>query len=738
MEQATAKVKVALVVSGAISLGSFEAGVVTELLRAAQDPQSPISIDIIGGASAGAVTGATLAYYLTRRTRPGGPTAEYPALAAWRNITVQALTDYAPDDTGLLSRAALLAQVRQVLEQPAPPRPDLQGNDVLLFMTLTSLHGRPVQVPYAGPAAGVSVGVRYRNYSESVYFRVPALRGDQQWGAERIALDAPAGDPDLPEPTPADQGDRRLWSKIFNYSLTSAANALAWPARRHYCFNNRPDIWWPSGHRLTEQSRARAQRLHRPVGESYLYFTDGGTVDNRPILKMLEHAVGLRRLLAQVPDLRLGDPGVARQIADSHYLDTPLDPERLLLFVEPDPAEIDQVEDREEEQGQDYDQYAPFLAGALRALKPRSRPGPDYTDLEYVSDVNCALAGVIADTAGTAELLLAYRQQGEPYPDELAALALAVPPELQAAVDAFFADWVEGNRFNQAALHRVHARDTDPAATGRRPLRGISEPMGRLQAAYARLPAGDEGRVRSAMAASLEQHGLAGRRWIYIDRIAPTDPGRQPLARSLGHFGGFIDSAWMDYDYLLGRQTALDWLLHSFDCQGLPEWTAWRQRAAALADQLCAAEPPPADLERMRQESSQPLRRLLNRHCAAVQNLIRQGDQIIADYARANPDNTAAGLAARIYPTAVSIVTRLFLPRPLLGELLILSLMTVLLVCGGWVLYHLGWRAWVGVAAAGVGAVGLTWLLLRNGLRDLLLRWWQHLARRGERRRPAA
>lgn len=166
------KLKVAPVISGAISLGSFESGIVTELIRASQDSDSPVVIDVVGGASAGAITAAGAALYLSQGCSSDGH--RYIGFEQWCDIDLAALTRYHDGENSLLSRRAIERSIEQgVLGGPRVFDPSLHKNDVLLLMTLTNLHGRPTHVLTPDDEDGVAVHVRYREHSESVFMRVP-------------------------------------------------------------------------------------------------------------------------------------------------------------------------------------------------------------------------------------------------------------------------------------------------------------------------------------------------------------------------------------------------------------------------------------------------------------------------------------------------------------------------------------------------------------------------------------
>lgn len=660
-QQSAQKVKVALVVSGAISLGSFEAGVIAELLRAAQEVDSPIEIDIIGGASAGAITGTTVAYYLTRGVRgPEGNWDEFPGLSAWKNIDVDKLTHYNrrdsrldEPDNGLLSRSVLLQTLADVLDPRIDSGPGrasqddiaLRRNDVLLLLTLTDLHGYEVSLADRRPGSGVAVDVQYRNHEETVYFRIPARTDKGQWDPQVLRDNAPDDDRDvlnLEELTGQQEhaaknmtGDLRLWSKIFNYCLTSAANPIAWSPRKHYNFRNTPDIWWPGSKQLRDLQEARATLAHS-TADSPLYFSDGGTVDNRPILKILEYGIGLRAWMDTHPGHSFVTPNdLAFQPQDLTYAGHLIDPDRMLLFIEPDPKLRDNSDDPAS--AQDFDT---FLGGSFRALQVRARAEPNYKDLLWVGEANRSLVGTLQDLTewgrlqlhlGTEGFRLSSAAEGQLQPEATGDEEVG----LIQAIETFFATWVEGDAWASAALQHVAKQD------GKwRPLAELEQTVVNLKSVYRQVPAKHKPAFQAQMARYLQRRGSGGHRWIYLDRIAPET--RQPLGRTLMHFGGFIDPKWMEYDFLLGRATALDWFKTTFQGHAFAGWMdGASERRRHLEDLLNAP-----DMQGLIANAAKPLSHLLKDHKPAMWRLARQLLRVLGQSDTVRPDQTEIAPAA--------------------------------------------------------------------------------------------
>ncbi len=150
--------KLAIAISGAVSLGSYEAGVVYEIVNAIaqhnrhnqQNPDAQIHIDVLSGASAGGMTAAILAQKLLFN----GESLDHPynnvLHDAWvKNVDIsQLLSDaYADDPTrSLLSSNFIDHMAEDILlsryHTPSPSNRHLAaGDSVLLGLAMSNLNG---------------------------------------------------------------------------------------------------------------------------------------------------------------------------------------------------------------------------------------------------------------------------------------------------------------------------------------------------------------------------------------------------------------------------------------------------------------------------------------------------------------------------------------------------------------------------------------------------------------------
>ncbi|NJP07584.1 MAG: hypothetical protein HC837_19170 [Chloroflexaceae bacterium] len=160
--------KIALILAGGASLGSYTAGVLTELLYAletlnARSNDQRFEIDVITGSSAGGLTGVLLTrimlYDLHGRRRD--------LFHVWvREIDIKQLLDKGNiPPNALLSKRVIrrIAQqyvlngVHQTATNPASFAPD----DLRLSLTLSNMHGLDYAIPYDTPEGGSFVSTFY-------------------------------------------------------------------------------------------------------------------------------------------------------------------------------------------------------------------------------------------------------------------------------------------------------------------------------------------------------------------------------------------------------------------------------------------------------------------------------------------------------------------------------------------------------------------------------------------------
>ncbi len=267
----SSKVRLALILSGGASLGSYVAGAVSEIVGAlVADPEADIELHVIAGSSAGAVTGALVARAMT--VNPG--LLPYLEKLWVEALDLRVLLDAARTDRGGILDRAVLDELSRALICGDPASDDRRAPGVAerlrLGLALSNLSGVPTRL-------------RYR------FVNAP----DRACGV-RVHRDAATFE--LASPTRADDP---AWEEVRLAALASAAFPFALPpvplARRPAAY---PEACWPEG----EESRR-------------MWFADGSVFANEPI--------GLaKRLAERSADFRsaawryvLVDPDVGEETA---------------------------------------------------------------------------------------------------------------------------------------------------------------------------------------------------------------------------------------------------------------------------------------------------------------------------------------------------------------------------------------------------------------------------------------
>jgi len=276
----TPRLRLALTLPGAVSLGAYHGGALAALLVAAQHSDGQLLIDAMATASAGALTGVLAARALLRGADPVDlmvkAWVEADSLASLRSHTTASVLDPEP----------LRALARDLLS-PSGSVPDgaadsyRQGDSVRISMALASLGG--------------------------LAYRLPSLDANQPWFNALTHLDwwshtFAAND--------ADDG----FAGAGEPALASAANALGFPPSRLDRTADRAD--YEANHII-----APPIRPDRSQDEQWmLWYTDGGTIDNQPFGRAIDLVVEAE-----------ADPQVGDLATD----------ERLFVLVEPQPATVD-------------------------------------------------------------------------------------------------------------------------------------------------------------------------------------------------------------------------------------------------------------------------------------------------------------------------------------------------------------------------------------------------------------
>ena len=258
---------IALTISGAVALGAYEGGALAALitglrpLYSAKDPR--VRIDVIGGASAGSITGL-----LAARCISEGIDVFKVMHEAW--VARADLSDMMKDSKGAPLSVDSLQQVAADLLGLPGDAAAQQRDSVHVTMALGALRGLEYEIPrdhFSTNAIRASTYLDWKNMVVS-----PGQ------GIEDFVHNAPYH-PGFDEPT------------MVDFALASGANPLGFPPR---VVNRGAD----------EQEYHRIDNF--PASKAFWY-TDGGTLDNEPIGRTLDiageldakHDV-LRRLLVLI------------------------------------------------------------------------------------------------------------------------------------------------------------------------------------------------------------------------------------------------------------------------------------------------------------------------------------------------------------------------------------------------------------------------------------------------------
>ncbi len=301
-----------LCISGAVSLGAYEAGVIAQLYRdfhtvnQAMGGRARLVIDAIAGASAGSVTGLILAQALALRQAPDQ--LEARMRACWVDqLDILGLLAPATDPAqALFTEGAITRAEEAVLLDPTPDEVVRDTEVIALWITLTNLDGIPYELHFRRCWEDSDISyypLSYRDYSP-FFICGPNIRfvnipiediATTAWGACR----------------------RASWPEARDSAVASAAFPVAFRTRTierdltlypQYAQRYLGD---PRIQRLLGAGpRAAALRQRRPFA-----YADGGIFNNEPIGRAIDAA----SYLAYVDPARQGD-------------------RRTYIVIEPDPA----------------------------------------------------------------------------------------------------------------------------------------------------------------------------------------------------------------------------------------------------------------------------------------------------------------------------------------------------------------------------------------------------------------
>jgi len=531
-EAAPQPIKIALVLSGAVALGSFEAGVAYELLSAV-GRGAAVTVDIVTGSSAGTLVGA-----MTAKSLATGVPFEY-VLPRWTEFTLRELTSAyeteeearrrgKPLDRGILSSEA----VRRIMEaylvddpversfQPAYPAPR-----VVLTMTMTNLDGlTDPEHPLRDP-----------RFSEAVVFRFTPPDPRRLWQS--------------PYPPP-------VWRRVAHIGKASAAfpgafdpESVPWKDR----------IQIPGLLEEMWENHSILERLHRldPDVQRKMRYADGGILDEQPV----------ERAITVFPMVTGG-----RGESGEHTL--VYDPRRCILFIEPDPfaTSLDALK-----AGSPTTWFSTFTRG-VRLWSLSASPASSHKRVQATNTRQEKLFLFLADlarsmreeritpSAGAAQRELSQRHPeladggvrgglGEP-------TGLIDPDLYKRAVHSFY-DWLTDHQRFEADMGWL---DRLPTGRVKEAHNAVRAALVVLRDAYLSLDGVDPVSPGRYQAVLEEMHALLAQSlglaqpWVALYQITPEDPKQMLKGEEIVHFGGFFSEEFLRHDFEVGRYYAHLWL----------------------------------------------------------------------------------------------------------------------------------------------------------------------------------
>lgn len=534
--------RLVLVLSGAVALGAFEAGVVNELLRAV-GAGAPLTVDVIAGASAGSLVGSAAAKCLVS----GAPFEHI--FPRWGEYTLQQLASgyesieeaqrkQKMPDRGILSSRAVQRIVEENIVadpvqrgfQPAFPAPRL-----CLTMTVTNLDGLP-------PVTGLNPETRF---GESVTFRFTP-----------------------PDPHRVDQSPYppALWRRVGRVAQASASFpgafdpiSVPWAER----------IWIPGQLEEMWENDLLLERLDQadPGIQPKMLYNDGGILDNQPV----ERAIANLQLVTGGPD----EPGIETLVYD---------PRRCVLLIEPEPATSTPDAIRAESGRSWLDLFtksiylwtsaaSSFLGRPQvhsnnlklgRLFRFLAELGRHITVERYIPTID----ETVDKFAGSHPELDVLRRAGRALGRERQPPGLIDADLFGQAVRQFY-QWLVSDQFERdmqwldrlppGRVREAHEEVLGAVIELREAYLGLSRIDPLAPEAHQELL--EEIHVSLAISLGLTQP------WVGLCEITPEDP-RLLLGEELRNFGGFFSAEFLRHDYAVGRWYAYLWLK-----EAIPEYT---------------------------------------------------------------------------------------------------------------------------------------------------------------------
>ncbi|HWI54140.1 MAG TPA: patatin-like phospholipase family protein [Desulfobacteria bacterium] len=233
----TSKRKVALVFTGAVSLGSFEAGVAYEIVKHILEKQEPeLEVDVIVGTSAGALTGALAAMALVFGLDPSA------LEESWLSVRLDDLLRLNPGDRSILSSSKVENLIAKYLDPQLAQKQAVNSNgrrEVKLAIVVTNLDGMKYDIHRT---KNEEFSISAIGYEDAIKFCIKP--GFNEWERLRSAVRASSAYPGAFEHKKIMRTDNEF-SRTAKYNFTGTQ-------------------------------------------ERYFHYSDGGIVNNQPLNKAIE------------------------------------------------------------------------------------------------------------------------------------------------------------------------------------------------------------------------------------------------------------------------------------------------------------------------------------------------------------------------------------------------------------------------------------------------------------------
>lgn len=486
--------RVTLNCSGGIALGAFMAGVFFELIEEALEKKT-IAIDIITGASAGAMTGAIASYYLLKGDRSLFDRVETNAFyEAWveksdmENIdTIEAIRTVEEgsqdkQNLSLLSSKAI-EEIAQLIAQP----PTQIDQPLALLMTVTNLQGLIIQDP-----SETQNNIKSLTCAETreFLFHSGLL---QKTDSSSLAS---------------------LWNKVIVSSLASGAYPVAFKPIQDASSPDSPNFQYlirDYFRKAGNWKEFNPDFLPNMTSEGKLkfFYSDGGILDNLPILKAIDLEMAIRGKSSRGDRPESEDRRKFKEEFEAIEGDSS---NRLYVYIDPNPTP---------NLGSQFNQLGKKSFSLLEmAFKSLAIPQGEHeaTQLKQVIEINQKVA--------LKKQLLKKLQDKNLDNDKF------------AEIEEFLEDAIPFDRINLSPITPLIINSIGRSASATR--------LGKLKPIYEAL----------IFNYPQIQDGLQEE---CADKLLASD--------FLGAFGGFFDRQYREHDFLLGRICGLTWIYQHFDIE---------------------------------------------------------------------------------------------------------------------------------------------------------------------------